>query len=63
MTDTTPWSVQQAMALNKLLDLIDDIIEREVDDTYMKEKYETRYRKILDVMFPERKSIRNPHQP
>lgn len=63
MTDTTPWSIQQAMALNKLLDLIDDILDREVHDEAMRDKYEKRYRKILDAMFPERLSIRNPHQP
>ena len=60
--ETTPWSVQQAMALNKLLQLIDDIIEIEVSDERRKQKYETKYRKILDAMFPERESIRNPHQ-
>ena len=63
MTEDTKWTIQQAMALNKLLDLIDDIIEREVQDERSKLKYETRYRKILDAMFPERESIRNPHQP
>ena len=62
MTDTTPWSVQQAMALNKLLDLIEDILDRDVQAEEMREKYEKRSRKILDAMFPERVSIRNPHQ-
>ena len=62
MQEQKTWTIQQAMALNKLLEMIDDIIEREVSDPRMKEKYEKRYRKILDAMFPERESIRNPHK-
>ena len=57
--ETKKWTIQQAMALNKLLDLIDTILETEVTDEAKQAQYTTKYRKILDAMFPERVEVRN----
>ena len=63
MTDTeTRWTVEQATALNKLLNLLDDVLQYEVHDDGNLERYEKKQRKILDVMFPERVAARNPHK-
>ncbi len=62
MKTETRWTTEQALALNKLLMLIDDIIQYEVHDEGQRERYEKKYRKILDVMFPERIEARNPHK-
>tara|TARA_R100001440_G_scaffold67383_1_gene88660 strand:- start:2845 stop:3048 length:204 start_codon:yes stop_codon:yes gene_type:complete len=61
MKTETKWTIKQAMALNKLLDLLDELLDRHVDDQYQHDKYVKRYRKLLDVMFPERIAARNPH--
>ena len=58
MPDTQRLTVQQAEALNKLLDLIHDLMW-EVDEKKSKDKYERRYQLILDRLFPERKEWRN----
>jgi len=61
MTTETKWTIEQATALNKLLDLLDDVLDSHVDDQYQHERYVKRYKKLLDVMFPERIAARNPH--
>ena len=58
MPDTQRLTVQQAEALNKLLDLIHDLMH-EVDDQRRQDKYERRFQLILDRLFPERKQWRN----
>ena len=58
MPDTQRLTVQQAEALNKLLDLIHDLMH-EVDDQHRQDKYERRFQLILDRLFPERKQWRN----
>ena len=58
----TKWTVEQATALNKLLDLLEDVLQYEVHDEGKRERYEKKQRKILDVMFPERIAARNPHK-
>jgi hypothetical protein len=58
MPDTQRLTVQQAEALNKLLDLIHDLMY-EVDNEQRKERYERRFQLTLDRLFPERKEWRN----
>jgi|LUMP01.1.fsa_nt_gb hypothetical protein len=58
MPDTQRLTVQQAQALNKLLDLIHDLMH-EVDDQHRQDKYERRFQLILDKLFPERVQWRN----
>lgn len=53
MPDTQRLTVQQAEALNKLLDLIHDLMH-EVHDQHKEDKYQRRYQLILDKLFPER---------
>ena len=53
MPDTQRLTVQQAEALNKMLDLVHDLIQ-EVDDDHKQDRYERRYQLILDRLFPER---------
>lgn len=53
MPDTQRLTVQQAEALNKLLDLIHDLMH-EVHDQRKEDKYQRRYQLILDKLFPER---------
>jgi|8_EtaG_2_1085327.scaffolds.fasta_scaffold325151_2 hypothetical protein len=47
------WTVGQAMALNKMLDLVHDLIYI-VKDEHLQARYERRFQRILDAMFPER---------
>ena len=61
MKTETKWTIEQATALNKLLDLLDDVLDSHVDDQYQHDRYVKRYKKLLDVMFPERIAARNPH--
>lgn len=58
MPDTQRLTVQQAEALNKLLDLIHDLMY-EVDNEQRQQKYERRFQLILDKLFPERVEWRN----
>lgn len=53
MPDTQRLTVQQAEALNKMLDLVHDLIQ-EVHDDHKQDRYERRYQLILDRLFPER---------
>lgn len=61
MKTETKWTIEQATALNKLLDLLDEVLDSHVDDQYQHERYVKRYKKLLDLMFPERIAARNPH--
>tara|TARA_R110000787_G_scaffold128228_5_gene239942 strand:- start:1666 stop:1875 length:210 start_codon:yes stop_codon:yes gene_type:complete len=54
----TEWTIDQAFALNKMLDLVHDLLDR-VEDKHLKARYERRHQLILDAMFPER--LRTPH--
>lgn len=47
------WTIKQALALNKMLDLVHDLLDR-VEDQHLKAQYERRHQLILDAMFPER---------
>jgi len=53
MPDTANLSAEQAQALNKLLDLVADLMY-EVSDDHDAKKYDRRYSLILDKLFPER---------
>lgn len=53
MSDTANLSAEQAQALNKLLDLVADLMH-EVRDDHAAQKYDRRYNLILDKLFPER---------
>ena len=52
-TALSKWTVGQAMALNKMLDLVHDLIDT-VKDKHLQARYERRFQLILDGMFPER---------
>ena len=58
MADTNRLTKQQAEALNKLLDLVHDLMQ-EVNDQHRQSKYERRFQLILDRLFPERVEWRN----
>lgn len=58
MPDTQRLTVQQAEALNKLLDLVHDLMY-EVHDEHRQKRYERRFQLTLDKLFPERLEHRN----
>ncbi len=53
MKSEVRWTPTQEEALNKLLDLVHDLMH-EVKDEHAAAKYDRRHTLILDKMFPER---------
>ena len=53
------WTKEKAYAFNKLLDVLDEVLDRHVKDRKDYERYDKRMRKCLDEIFPERVQERN----
>tara|TARA_R110000803_G_scaffold46425_6_gene97461 strand:- start:116 stop:289 length:174 start_codon:yes stop_codon:yes gene_type:complete len=55
MDDQEIFTIDRALALNKLLDLVDDLMGESHRDKWEQGKIEKRYGLILDKLFPVRK--------